>query len=34
MLEQEYDNDLLQFRKSGVIRTARLLCKGDVMVPL
>jgi len=34
MLEQEYDNDLLQFRKSGVIRTARLLCKGDVLVPL
>ena len=34
MLEQEYDNDLLQFRKSGVIRTARLLCKGEVMVPL
>ena len=34
MLEQEYDNDLLQFRKSGVIRTARLLCKGEVLVPL
>ena len=34
MLEQEHDNDLLQFRKSGVIRTARLLCKGDVLVPL
>ena len=34
MLEQEYDHNPLQFRKSGVIRTARLLCKGDVLVPL
>jgi len=34
MLEQGYDNDRLQFRKSGVIRTARLLSKGEVMVPL
>jgi 4-oxalomesaconate tautomerase len=34
MLEQEYDNEMLQFRKSGVIRTARLLCKGEVLVPL
>lgn len=29
-----YDNDLMHFRKSGVVRTARLLCKGEVMVPL
>ena len=34
MLEQEYSNDRLLFRKSGVIRTARLLSKGEVMVPL
>jgi len=34
MLEQEYGNDRLLFRKSGVIRTARLLSKGEVMVPL
>jgi 4-oxalomesaconate tautomerase len=34
MLEQGDDNDLLQFRKSGVIRTARLLCRGEVLVPL
>ena len=33
MLEQEYDNEVLLFRKSGVIRTARLLCKGEVLVP-
>ena len=33
MLEQEYDNEMLLFRKSGVIRTARLLCKGEVLVP-
>ena len=34
MLEQEFGNDRLLFRKSGVIRTARLLSKGEVMVPL
>jgi 4-oxalomesaconate tautomerase len=34
MLEQENNDGFLQFRKSGVIRTARLLCKGEVLVPL